>query len=546
MRTAAPTFATLSPGWPARALDLAFLVLCAVVAGAVAVSLGQDGNWDLQNYHFYGPWALVHGRSLGVDIAAAQLQTYLNPLLDVPFYAMVAADWDPRAISVALALPAGVSAWLLAKIAWALFADPSTRLRLGATTAAMAIGLTAAMAVGTLGMTMNDWPGTALMLAALWLVVRDLVVAGRADLSRGTLVAAGLFAGIGSGLKFTVATFAVGLCVALLVRPPHVRARWREAFVFGLAVLAGVLLSYGYWGWQLWSHFGNPVFPWANVWFGSPWWEKAPVLLRDYGPHSLSAWIEFPLRLREPRLAYVTEVPYTDARIPLLYVLAVAAGIGALLARVTRAGASALPPRRPQVAAAWTVLAVFWGVSFLLWTEQYSIIRYIVLLEVLTGLLIVGLLRLMLRPGYADVAITLAAVALIATTRWPDWWRIEYGPHWFDVKVPAVAPNALVLLASGTPMAYVLPFFPPDARHLGVRNNINFFGRPTQMERTVAETIRTHAGPLYSLQFPAGDGVADLAAHGLRAAPDGCAQVRTNMRTSPLELCRLERIAPPR
>ncbi len=99
-----------------------------------------------------------------------------------------------------------------------------------------------------------------------------------------------------------------------------------------------MLLSYGYWGWQLWSQFpGNPVFPFANEWFASTWWEKMPAIASDYGPHSLSAWLEFPLRLREPRPGYVTEVFYTDARIPLLYVLAVAAGFGALLARACRA-----------------------------------------------------------------------------------------------------------------------------------------------------------------------------------------------------------------
>ncbi len=80
-----------------RWLDAAFLVACVAVSSAVSIALGQDANWDLQNYHFYGPWALLEGRAFGCDIAAAQLQTYLNPLLDLPFYAMVAADWDPRA-----------------------------------------------------------------------------------------------------------------------------------------------------------------------------------------------------------------------------------------------------------------------------------------------------------------------------------------------------------------------------------------------------------------------------------------------------------------
>ena len=67
-----------------------------LVAGIVsAFVLKQDVNWDLQNYHFYNAWAFVHQR-LGWDIAPAQLQTYHNPLLDLPYYAMVAADWPPR------------------------------------------------------------------------------------------------------------------------------------------------------------------------------------------------------------------------------------------------------------------------------------------------------------------------------------------------------------------------------------------------------------------------------------------------------------------
>jgi hypothetical protein len=28
-----------------------------------------------------------------------------------------------------------------------------------------------------------------------------------------------------------------------------------------LCVVAGFSLAYGYWGWQLWSHFGNPIHP---------------------------------------------------------------------------------------------------------------------------------------------------------------------------------------------------------------------------------------------------------------------------------------------
>src|SRR5450755_4444839 len=89
-------------------LEAAMLLSAIAVAGAISVfSLGQDVNWDLRNYHFYNAWAFIHDR-LGWDLAPAQLQTFHNPLLDLPFYWMVAAGWHPRLISVSLVLPPAV------------------------------------------------------------------------------------------------------------------------------------------------------------------------------------------------------------------------------------------------------------------------------------------------------------------------------------------------------------------------------------------------------------------------------------------------------
>src|ERR1700674_1982410 len=67
-------------------LDAGLLLAAILLAGVASVLLlRQDVNWDLQNYHFYNAWAFAHGR-LGWDLAPAQVQTFHNPLLDLPFY----------------------------------------------------------------------------------------------------------------------------------------------------------------------------------------------------------------------------------------------------------------------------------------------------------------------------------------------------------------------------------------------------------------------------------------------------------------------------
>src|SRR5579863_2209881 len=79
-----------SPAAPARSLRLApaeIAWLVAVVLGwaAMVVARGKDMSWDFRNYHWYIPYAFLHGR-LSFDTAVAHQATYYNPLLDTPFY----------------------------------------------------------------------------------------------------------------------------------------------------------------------------------------------------------------------------------------------------------------------------------------------------------------------------------------------------------------------------------------------------------------------------------------------------------------------------
>lgn len=76
----------------------------------VAVALGKDGTWDLFNYHFYNPWAWLHGR-ISLDIFPAQLQSFFNPLIDFPFYWAVSSLRDDLVVLL-LGIPFGLGLWL--------------------------------------------------------------------------------------------------------------------------------------------------------------------------------------------------------------------------------------------------------------------------------------------------------------------------------------------------------------------------------------------------------------------------------------------------
>ena len=515
------------------ARDAALLIGAMLVAGTLAAIVRQDANWDLKNYHFYNAWAFVHER-MSIDVAPAQLQTYLNPLLDLPFYAMVAAGWPPRAIAFAMGLFAGAGAFFLVKALLILFGDLPPRERRNYVVFAAALGLLAANPVALLASTMNEWQGAALTMLALWLILRRVALPA---IGLGTLALAGFVSGAASGLKLTAAPFAVGLCAALLARRPVLQRGLPDAFAFGLAVLAGIAVTAGFWFHTLHDHFGSPVFPYYNAWIRSPWWDARPVLDSRFGPQSAFEWLYFPLLLLRRTAGLVATSGFRDWRLPVLYVAAVAAFVAWIIRRGDRSH-----PAAPGPVSTWSFVTVFWVTSYVVWLAVYAIYRYIIPLELLSGALLLFCLRRIFTARALNPAIVVLTVLLIAFTRYPYVERVDFGEKYIRVDVPPVAPGAAILLVADEPMSHVLPFFPGDARFVGVKNNLIDPAMTNRLAAEVARIVREHDGPFYALASTPGVNEGALAAHRLRRIADSCAPVVSNLTRRPLELCRLERI----
>src|SRR5262249_35422044 len=107
---ARPLEALGSPPWL-----LVLFTMCSANA-IFAVLLGKEMNWDLLNYHFYNGYALLHGRH-DLDLAPAQVQTFLNPLVDVPLYLAI-AGLPPIAVGAIYGFVQGlngVAVWLIGR-----------------------------------------------------------------------------------------------------------------------------------------------------------------------------------------------------------------------------------------------------------------------------------------------------------------------------------------------------------------------------------------------------------------------------------------------
>lgn len=520
--------APLRPGWGA------VFAACVAVAGAASLWRGQDANWDLRNYHYYDAFALLHGR-LGFDIAPAQLQTYLNPLADLYFYALIALAPGPRSVAFAMALPTAVAAYFLLRLLVLVFplAAPHRMLSI---VASAAIGLTAATGLAELGSTMNEWISAALVLPAVLLALRPLAQGSGPGWKAAA--AAGLVMGCATGLKLTNGAFAVGLIAACLAS-----GTWadgvRRAQAAAVGALAGFLATYGWWGALLQAELASPLFPYFNEFFRSPWWEAANWRNDKFGPRDAPQAIFFPLYFSRES-ALVSEISFRDYRLATLLVL----GAAVALARLRPDPRARLDD--PALRRAWAFLAAFAAASYLAWLAVFGIHRYLLPLELLSGALVVGSLVALVRHANARrVAIVLLAVLLVGTTRKPGWERVPFGEAYFEVAVPALDAEAMVLMGYDLPAAYLIPFFRRDARFVSPSNNFLAPGQDNLLARRAAAAIGGHRGALYLLARtpPAPETHAMLRHFGLGIVPEACAPVRSNLEAAPLQVCRLARPA---
>jgi hypothetical protein len=489
--------------------------------GLLALCLGQDANWDLRNYHLYNPYAFLHQR-LDYDVAPAQVANFYNPLLYVPYYFLV-TGLPPLGAAFLLGAVQGLNFPLLIGIARSVMTEEQTRTRWLVFLIAL-LGMLGAANISELGTMFADNLISLLVLGGIWLLLANYRLLTAGAIGRALLLAGagGLLFGLAAGLKQPAAIFCVGWCAALLVVPGPLARRIGLAFVFGLGVLAGIAAGGGYWMYELWVRYGNPLFPYFNHVFASPMAALADYRDARFLPRSIWDALLFPfvIVLDPHRTA---EITFRDLRFPLFMVLLVAAGLTALYRRFIRtcnhngiAGRQSTPrnpllflfpaaPGAHALAAPRMGLFLLCGalVAYAAWLRLFAIYRYLLPLEMLAPLgiwlLIAGFPWRRLTKYW--VALGCAALLLV-TLRPGDWGRVSWGDDFFGVNPPPLADpdHTIVLMTGVSPLAYVIPFFPAPVRFLRIQSY--FTGpsaTPNGFDLRMQELVAGHRGPLYVL-----------------------------------------------
>jgi len=466
------------------------------MSAGLAYHKGQDLNWDLLNYHYYDGYAFVHDR-LSYDLQPAQFQTYDNPLMDVPGYLLI-AHLHPAVASMVIGATQGINLWIIFEISLLLL---SRIIRKRSQAYVVSFGIASFSIFGAafnseLGNTMGDSLTSILCLSALFFLMRALDIGTKtkphktgAKVSLLLRIAAFILVGLAVGLKLTNAVYAVSLLAAgMLVRGGWAYKLKQAAIHVGVAG-AAMAVSSGFWYWRLWQMFKNPVFPFYNGIFHSPYY--APVDFHDdrWFPPTLLGKIFYPFTFAHTQ-SVAADVPFRDPRFAVLFIVL---AIGVITYLVLRFGFKRDHLLSSVHRAEWA-LWIFLGVSYVVWEKEFGYYRYIVAIELLTLLAIALLVCRLIKNIYTAGIVMLAIFIAITVRTIPmDWGRIPWQSYYFgpNLREQLQSAKGTVLTAGQDPSGFMVPYLPKGTNVIRIQGNLTYppLGGTESEERLISESV---------------------------------------------------------
>jgi len=477
------------------------LVYFLLFSGALSAWSGIEIGFDFANYHFYDGYAFWNHR-FWIDQAPAQAWTYFNPILDAVLYFLImhfSAYW----VSFFEGMFDGLIGFFTYLLALRFFA----KLQFGRVDRVLAVALgtwVAVMSPGVLSMvgsTHEDIQSSLFFILGLAYLAQGF---GESRFPNRLAFWAGFFCAASVGLKLTLMPFELALIFCFLgFSGLH---REFKAFIWlGLGTVMGFFLVEGWWAGLLYFRFHNPVFPYFNNIFHSPFYGN--ISSRDL-TFAWTSWKEIfilPFALAFTSKAHVYELAVVDPRLALVLNLGAIFWIEYGLKKLKKWPSRVVFSEMTSIG----FFSIFSLLAYVIWGFTFGIYRYAIPLQILSSLLIVYF-GLALFGRYRRIGLILvSALVIIFTIPMAKDAVPALGKSYVSLyPLPRLPAHALVILGDRGE-SFVLPIlrpeialspnlYPEDALYLSGGKVFLRFPDPQNLSLPF---IEKHQGPMFLLRL---------------------------------------------
>lgn len=531
---------------------LILLFVCLIAGGGISVYLGQDANWDLKNYHIYNAWAMLNDR-LYIDLFAAGIQTYFNPLLDLPYYLLSFKYFmiEPKIVAFFMGFPFGFLAFFLVVDILIIMKNmniSSRYLQYYLIIIVATIGLTGAGTLSQVGTSFNEIQIAAIILAGITVLLYSLnKQTTESQLQTKYIIIAGVLFGIAAGLKLTASIYAPAAVISLLIVSENWKDRSKIFIYFSLAWLISFLVFFGWWGYKIYQLTGNPFFPMFNTLFHSPWFPIENFMDDRFKPKNILEVLFYPFFWIHPKSAIVAEPIFSDPRLAIgMAILGITIFSFALCSLREK---SLLVFNNNQSKTTIFTLSLI-VVSYIIWETMFSILRYAVIIEVFSGIIILislvflkDLLKLKTNL-FLVLSLLIIAILSIYGTKLPEWGRIPYQKQVISLNLLDISDKSLIVLL-GPPQAYIAPLIAKqktDIQFVGITGEA-LQAKNYLLYKNIVSKILNHQGSKYVSYRIGEESLLQLITEiGLSAERDKCQKILTEI-DSNIVICPLQKLS---
>ncbi len=237
-------------------------------------------NWDLHAYHYYNGWAFLNHR-LDIDIMPAIFRSYFNPLLDAANFALIHKfNYFPIVILFISGLKFGIFLFLAYKI-YDLTIREDFKYKKLTTILCMFLCAYSTICFITKGVESTDMPIGIITLFALYLFLKTFY-GDNIKKNYILIFFSSFLIGAAFGLKYTNISFCIALPLVVLLRYKSFKHPIKTTLLIIISMFSGFLLTDGFWLYTLWHKFHNPMFPYFNEIFHSPYADYDHVFNTDF------------------------------------------------------------------------------------------------------------------------------------------------------------------------------------------------------------------------------------------------------------------------
>ena len=456
--------------------DISIFISLIFITGWLSIILGQDGNWDLKNYHLYNAYSFMNDRLL-YDIGTP-IQWYLNPLVDLPYYFFVTylADY-PKIIAFLQGTYLGALLFVFYKILSSIFYFNSKHQILLAIMSLIG-GISGSIVISELGTTFNDIQISLLVFIGLYILIKNINGSGSID--KKYLIFAFCFFGIVAGLKLTASLYGLAALIAVFF---SVKNKFQSMLYGIISSFLGFITTGGYWASLMYSKFSNPIFPFYNHIFKSDWYSYSSGSDGRWFPKSITEWIFYPFFWITGNHSVVTEVFFADARI-LIGLISSLILIAFLLLNKSN---NLIFPKQKLI-----LISVFYLASYIVWIKLFSYYRYAMVLEILGIFMMIICIVVILKTNYKYLFSFLASSLIITMTIPANWGRISYSDKYLNIKTPPILNNSIIIAKEGDPpTSYLSLGFSSYNRFIFIGSASN---EKNKLSALIESTLANHAG----------------------------------------------------